>query len=65
MQKIQIKSFYGGWHEADKPRAKKFVEGLLRASLINRSAFIGHINQKMLRGITVEELLREEKEKGN
>ena len=65
MQKIQIKSFYGDWHEVDKSRAKKFVESLLSASLINRSAFIGHINQKMLCGITVEELLREEKEKRN
>lgn len=58
---IEIKPLFGGWREADKNTARDFVIFLIQNSTaIHRNHINEYINSNKIRGITVEELLKEE-----
>lgn len=60
---IQIKGIFSGWREVDKSFAKEYIKSLLERIVAIRGidAKIKYINDNRLKGITVEELLRENK----
>ena len=56
---IQIKAYIGNWHETDRETARNFVLNLI-GRMPTRNGKIELINQKHVRGITVQELLTQE-----
>lgn len=62
MNRIEFKTFFNGWKEVSKEQAKELVLHIIRhASAIKPSEINDYINKNKLRGITVEELLKENK----
>lgn len=60
MGKIEIKSLFSGWMEVDRKTAKKYVEFLMRhISRSDKKVKTEYINKNRLRGVTVEELLKQ------
>lgn len=58
---IFIKPIFGGWREVTKEQAKDFVEFLLRnCQAVRPNEIPKYINENKIKGITVEELLKEE-----
>lgn len=59
---IQIKTYVSGWHKVNEDKAREYVKYLL-GSITNMSGSkrINYINKSMLKGITVEELLKNDK----
>lgn len=58
---ILVNPIYGGWREVTKEQAKEFVLHIIKhASAIKPSEINNYINKNKLRGITVEELLKED-----
>lgn len=56
---IEIRGFLTDWREVDRDTAKRHVNFLIDNSLCPHKVIVDHINTKMLRGVTVDELLRE------
>lgn len=57
---IEIKSTFSDWHEVSKEQAKEYVKFLLQnMNAIKKTEQAEYINKNKLRGITVEELLKE------
>lgn len=58
---IEIKSWFTDWHEVNKEQAIKFVKVLLNGMLISRDKKYDYIEKNHLRGISIKELLGENK----
>jgi hypothetical protein len=57
---IEIKPIFGGWREVDKNKAKDFVTFLIQnCQAVHPKHINEYINSNKLRGITVEELLKD------
>ena len=58
--KIEIKAWFGDWHECDAEKAKAFCDHMMDGftAISDREERIKIINEKHLRGITYEELLQ-------
>jgi len=54
---VEIKSFFSDWHFVEIEQARKFVITMLSGMNCGREKGIAFINEKHLRGITVQELL--------
>ena len=60
MEKIEIKSFFTGWHEVTRERAETHVRFLLEhVTTMRGQKLIDYIETNRLRGIKVKELLGE------
>lgn len=60
---IEIRFLFGEWKAVTKEKAKDFVKGLMNSIvMMNEKEKIDYINKTKIRGITVEELLKEGRE---
>lgn len=58
---ILVKPIFGGWKEVSKEQAKAFVLNIINhANAIKQTEVNEYINKNKLKGITLEELLKEE-----
>ena len=55
---IKIKAFYGQWKEVNKEKAIEFIKTLKNGMNVGQEKQNKIINEKHLKGITVEELLK-------
>lgn len=56
---IEWKTTFYGWKEVTPEQAKRLVANAVSNSAMDREKLIQHINKNRLRGITVEELFKE------
>lgn len=54
---IEIKAWFGNWKEVCEEKARSFVNGMLEGMNCGREKGTKIINEKHLRGITVQDLL--------
>ena len=54
---VEIKSHFGDWHFVGTEQARKFITTMLSGMNCGRAKGVAIINEKHLRGITVQELL--------
>ena len=60
---IEVKSFYTNWHETTKENARSYIKGLL-VGMTNmpKDEIPAYIEENHLRGISFEELMKEDDE---
>lgn len=57
---IEWRTLFHGWKEVTPEQAKRIVKRVLENSNVSKEKLIPHLNERRLRGITVEELLKEQ-----
>ena len=58
---IEIKTFFTDWHEVSREKAEKYIRQVMRgAAALTDTEKVKLVEEKRLRGITVDELLHRE-----
>lgn len=58
---IEIKTFLTDWHEVSREKAEKYIKRVMRGAVaLTDTEKVKFVEEKQLRGITVEELLHRE-----
>ena len=58
-ENIEIRSFFSDWHKVDKQTAINYIKWVIESTTgMKGEKLIKFIEEKRLRGITVEELLK-------
>ena len=54
---IEIKAWFSDWKEVDAEKARDFITGMIKGMNCGKEKSYAIVNEKHLRGITVQELL--------